>query len=230
MQRALRNIASLWSTDMECESKSPAQIDLSHELSSGFAVRCIRRKAKQLVGRAGLTNSDRDDLEQDLTVKLLEAFSKFDPDIADWKAFVKTVVERHAANLLREQRAEKRSASRQSSLHTIVDHDEFGIPTTLGDSFTEHEHDARTGADSRGDIDLLELREDVATVIASLPEDLREICDRLKHDGARQVARDLNMPQTTICRRIETIREHFEAAGFDFFSAATGSIDAAPGS
>lgn len=203
---------------MERENKSPAQIDLNHELSNGFAIRCIRRKAKQLVGRAGLTNSDREDLEQDLTIKLLEAYPKFDPDVAEWKAFVKTVVERYAVNLVRDPRAAKRAPGRHSSLHTIVDHDECGLPITLGDSFTEHQHDARTGTVSRTDAERFELSEDMATVIGQLPEELQDLCERLKHDNVNQVARDLNVPHTYLWRRIQKIRQHFEDAGLNFSS------------
>ena len=36
-----------------------------------YAVRLIKHKARQLIGSAGFTESDRDDLEQDLMLDLL---------------------------------------------------------------------------------------------------------------------------------------------------------------
>ena len=39
----------------------PEDIDIEHELSEGFAAQLIRRKARQLIGIAGFTPSDRND-------------------------------------------------------------------------------------------------------------------------------------------------------------------------
>ena len=61
----------------------------------------IRRKVKQLIGVAGFTKQDREDLEQELFARVLQSPPKFDPDQARSNKFVTTVVERYVANILR---------------------------------------------------------------------------------------------------------------------------------
>ena len=88
-------------TDAAFEELAAAQgVDLTQELTTGFAARLIRRKAKQIVGKAYLTPSDRPEVEHILTMRLLERLSKFDPEKAHWNAFVTVVIEKHVATVL----------------------------------------------------------------------------------------------------------------------------------
>ena len=67
----------------------------------------IRRKINQLVRRSGFSQQERDDLEQDLLVRVLQSLPKFDPDQAHRNKFITTVVERYVANILRDRSAGK---------------------------------------------------------------------------------------------------------------------------
>ena len=135
-------------------SASPKQLD-------AFAARLIRRKARQLVGRAGFTRSDRDDIEQELALKLLKQLSAFDPGEAHWHVFVTTVVERYAASLLRDKRAEKRDHRRATSLHVLIETGDNG-PVELAETVGRREQDARLGRDPRSDEERAQLAGDVA--------------------------------------------------------------------
>ncbi|MCX7701853.1 MAG: hypothetical protein N2039_13325, partial [Gemmataceae bacterium] len=73
---------------------------MSHDhdiLFDRFTQGLIRRKVRQLVGRDGFTAQDRDDLEQELRLRLLQNLSQFDPDQAHRNVFVTSVVERAVA-------------------------------------------------------------------------------------------------------------------------------------
>jgi RNA polymerase sigma factor (sigma-70 family) len=188
-------------------SPCPAETNLDD-----FAARLIRRKARQLVGMAGFTSSDRDDIEQELVLKLLKHRPAFDPAQSHWYAFVTTVVERHAATLLRNRRVERREHRRAVSLHVIVE-DPVNGPSELGDTVSRREQDNRLSRSSRSDLDLAELCHDVAAVLAGLPPLWREACERLKHDSVSQVARDLGIPRTTLSSLVGRLRRHFEPAG-----------------
>jgi RNA polymerase sigma-70 factor (ECF subfamily) len=177
-----------------------------------FASRLIRKKARQLVGRAGFTRSDQDDLEQELALKLLKHRAAFDPAQSHWYAFVTTVVERHAATLLRNKQVEKRDHTRATSLHIIVE-DPVNGPSALADTIGQRELDARRGRSSRSDLELAELVQDVAAVLASLPPEWREACERLKRGSVARAARDLGLPRTTLSSLLRRLRERFEAAG-----------------
>jgi len=118
--------------DARSDSRSPAQIaagngiDVGRELTKGFAAGLIREKAKQIARRAGFSKSDVDDLQQQLIGHVLENLAGFDPAQGHFNVFVKTVVERYTANILRDARAAKRDRRETCSLSMIVDEDEYG--------------------------------------------------------------------------------------------------------
>src|SRR5262249_42598198 len=57
-----------------------------------FARRLIRRKARQLVGRAGLRFQDVPDIEHEIAVRLLQGLRWFDPNRAPRDPFVTHLV------------------------------------------------------------------------------------------------------------------------------------------
>src|SRR5262249_7843035 len=69
-----------------------------------FARGIIRRKVRLLVSRAGFTKQDRQDLEQELVLRLLQSLDLFDPEQAHPNVFITTVIERAVAMILRERR------------------------------------------------------------------------------------------------------------------------------
>lgn len=50
-----------------------------HEHGDDYATWLIQQKADQLIGRYGFTKSDREDIEQELTLALLERWDQYDP-------------------------------------------------------------------------------------------------------------------------------------------------------
>lgn len=152
------------------------------------AADAIRRKARQLVGKAGLKPQDVPDLEQELALDLLTRASAYnrrrqpDPD-----AFVRMVVCRAAAKLLRDRRAAKRDPARVGSL----DRHEVAAPEA-------------------GDGSLVW---DVAEARAGLPAELAVIARHLGDEPLAAVAARIGIPRTTLYSRLETIRQHFAARG-----------------
>ncbi|MBP3954763.1 sigma-70 family RNA polymerase sigma factor [Gemmata sp. G18] len=71
--------------------------------------RIIRHKANRMIGRAGLQPQDREDLEHDLVVRVLEQRERFAPARGTWAAFVWRVVERAGDNVLRARGRTKRA-------------------------------------------------------------------------------------------------------------------------
>jgi len=55
-----------------------------------YAVKLIKHKARQLVGRAGFVDADRHDLEQDMVIDLLRRLPRFDPTLASASAPVRS--------------------------------------------------------------------------------------------------------------------------------------------
>lgn len=195
----------------------------SRPLIDDFAARLIRRKARQLVGQAGFTRSDMDDIEQELVLKLLKHRSAYDPAQSHWHAFVTTVVERHTATILRNKRMEKRDHTRVCSLSIIVD-DPINGPYELAQTIGRSELDRRLGLATRLDHDLAQLIQDLATVLADLPPAWREACERLKNDSISKVARDMGLPRSTLAYLLRCLRERFEAAGLADYLKSDSSV------
>jgi RNA polymerase sigma factor (sigma-70 family) len=183
-----------------------------HERIRCFAERYVRRKAQQMSRRPGFTDADREDLAQELFLLLLRRRAAFDPAKAHAHAFTATVVERGAASLLRDRRAEKRDARRVTSLHQFVDTDGGGrveIAAAVG----RREYDARRGQYPRGEEELAQLASDLADVLATLPPDLRHLAEQLQTKSLAEVARAQGVQRTTLYEQVRRLRRRFERAG-----------------
>jgi RNA polymerase sigma-70 factor, ECF subfamily len=208
--RTLRQ--SSWPTSVpRGREELPVHDDLDARLDR-FARGIIRNKARQLIGQAGFTPSDREDIEQSLTLHLLQRLDAFDPTRRHRNVFVTTVIERRVANLLRDRKAALRDPSRVVSLDapgTTTD----GSPTSLADGVKQADHDARHLRRSRDEHELAQLALDLATVMEKWPEDLRDLAQRLMSKSTAEVARDLQVPRTTLYESIKEIRRRFDDAG-----------------
>ena len=151
-----------------------------------------------MVGHAGIKKQDRDDLVQELMLRLLQSLRLFDAAQADRKSFVTAVVERNAAKILRDRRAKKRDGGRIDWLDVLLE--------ALDEEPTDLAIDDRAAGQA-------DLAIDVADLLARLPAGLRDLAERLKTQTLSQVAREMGVPRSTLQRRVARLRRHFEEAG-----------------
>ena len=177
-----------------------------------FEFGIVKRKVRQIIGRAGYTRQDREDLEQELLARLLQGLKSFDPDVAHRKSFVTAIVERAVANILRNARAEKRDHRRISSLQLLVEVTDDG-PTELAETIGDREYNRLRCRDPRSDEELSQLNTDLADVVAVLPEELRTLAERLKTQSISAIAREIGVPRTTLNGAVRHLRQRFEQAG-----------------
>jgi RNA polymerase sigma-70 factor (ECF subfamily) len=182
------------------------------ELFDDRALKLIRERVKRLIGRHGFTASDRDDLEQDMALHLLECLRRQQQPIDAPEGFFRKVIADYAVSLVRRRKAEKRDHRRQSSLHEKV-LDEDGEYVERARTIPEDHVQSRLQTAPRSRLDEVELVHDVAAVLAKLPPELRDLCERLKHHSITEVARQLGVPRTTLHDAIRRLRQHFEEAG-----------------
>jgi RNA polymerase sigma factor (sigma-70 family) len=192
------------------------------ELLFPVAARLIRWKARQLAGKPGFIRSDQADIEQELTLKFLNSAASFEPERGRWKGFVTKVVERHAASLLRNSRAKKRAHRRITSLNSPVQAGS-DIPTTLADSITDRDQDARRGRRPRSEEQISRLAFDLAEVLERLPPKLRDLAERLKTQSIAEAARTLGVPRTTVNGWVSQLRRRFEKAGLRAYMESSSS-------
>ncbi len=157
--------------------------DDSNEKINRFAHGIIRRKTNQLIGQAGIRKQDRVDIQQELTLRLLQRWPYFNPNRAHRNVFTTTVIERFVATILRDKRAQKRDDRRVASLNVTVNIGE-DEPAELGDTVSQRELDAQRGRSPRGDEELTQLRQDLAEIIARTAQQA-EGAGRAAEDGDR---------------------------------------------
>lgn len=177
-----------------------------------FEFGIIRRKVRQLVGCHGFRDQDREQLEQELISRLLQGLKSFDPQQAHRNAFATTIVERSVATIIRHKRAEKRDHRRVCSLNAPLGN----CNTELGATIGQDNLDSRRCRQSRSATELSDLANDVAELIASLPPDLRQLAEALKHKPIATVAREMGIPRTSLRERVLELRARFEAADMRF--------------
>lgn len=188
------------------------------ELFDDLAMKLIKERVKQMIGRNGFTPSDREDLEQEFALHLLKRLRELKEPPQDRQGFLRRVISRYAISLIRRGEAQKRDHRRVSSLSArVVDCD--GQRVEMARTIPEDHVRSRLGVAPSSRLDDLELAHDVAAVLAKLPPDLRDLCERLKDYSVAEVARQLGVPRRTLRDTISRLRRHFEEAGLrDYLS------------
>ena len=188
-------------------------VDNSDDGIDPYAAGLIRFKARRLVGKAGFTASDREDIEQELRLDLLRRLPKYNPKRAQRNTFIARVVEHRLASLIEAQKAGIRDYRRcRCSLNECFE-DADGRSVERVDTFDQEDYLLRTGAQSRPSEELNRLAIDVAAVLETLPPELRELCRRLKAETVTEISRDTGVPRGTIYESIKKLRGIFEDAG-----------------
>ncbi len=170
----------------------------------GYASRLIKFKARQLSRRAGFSACDREDIEQDLTLDLLERLPRYDPAKASLNTFVARIVDHKVVSILRFQQAAKRNRGREDcSLNDPV-------RDTDGRLVDRHQ---TTPEAANVPQQLRELEHDVAELLADLPELQRAIALGLGTGTVNAVSIDLGLSRSAVKRQIAAMRARFEDVG-----------------
>jgi RNA polymerase sigma-70 factor (ECF subfamily) len=165
-----------------------------------FATRYARRKANQLVGHFGYRKSDRADIAQELLLDLVRRWPNYDPQRGEPQVFIRRVIWARVSTLIEEKRALKRQFDYQAG----------SINDGAADEVTTN---FRTGLPRRIEQECVDLASDVAAVLDQLPDDLRELCERLQTQSLSQISRELEIPRSTLDDRLKKLRRTFEDAG-----------------
>ncbi len=184
-----------------------------------FALDMVNIKAAELVGKAGFTADDFEDIRQDMLLDLLERLAKYDPSKSDFKLFVTCVIDRKGQNLIRYRESEMRDYRREDcSLNEEVMVADSEEPVQRLATIDQDDQDIRTGKYGRPAEERTQLRLDIEAVLASLPRELRKAAELLQTQTITQVARELAVPRTTLYdKHLPLLREAFTAKGLKFY-------------
>ena len=191
------------------QTQDPAQ--LAH---NEYARTRIRVAVQRLGRRLKLSRADREDVEQDLWVNLLEQAQNFDPERGAINTFIDRVVNSAAASLVRGREREMRADGfHAQSLDSIAD-DSSCKKRTLRSSLSPEDGARRKGRTPMSDIDQLEQLEALDSALANMPSELRDMCEQLMAGTTpTTLARQFGISRRQMRRRLEEARVFFEAAG-----------------
>ena len=172
----------------------------------------IHHKARQLIGTAGFTRDDVEDLEQEMRLDLLERLPKFDPNKATYNTFMSRLVERKISNLIRHRTQEIRDfRCEEGSVHDVVECGDKKVECI--ETVTQDEQDFRLGRHIHSTKAHQDLKLDISLVLSTLTPELRKLAELLKTMSITEVARKLGIPRSTLYDRITRLRGIFEDMG-----------------
>jgi RNA polymerase sigma-70 factor (ECF subfamily) len=187
------------------------------DVLNGYAFDTIRIKAKKLIGKAGFTWDDLDDIKQDITLDLLQRLPKHDPEKASLNTFINDVVDNKIARMIEAQNAEMRDFRIESgSLNELVE-DLDGTPVELIYEIKDEDLPWNRGSCEISDFNYFELNDDIVKALLELPPQFREMCQRLMKDNIFVVAKEMGIPRASMYYHLKIIREHFEKSGLKIF-------------
>lgn len=195
-----------------------------HAVLDAEVEKAVFHCARSLVGQAGITRSDIEDVEQELRMELLVYLPRFDPKKGKRTTLVARILKHKAVGLIRHRLAGTRAvASEQRSLDEEIRTPDG--PLSLGDIVTDADRVRRLGNKTVSDQDRVCLEMDLAHIIATLPAELRVLCEEIKHKSFRQIARERGVGKNCVRRRVAKIRRHFRTFGLQEYLAdqRTGS-------
>ena len=182
--------------------------------SDKYAQDLIRRKARQLIGRCGFTEDDREDLEQEMIMDLLERQSKFDNRKGCGATFMCRIVDHKISTIIRHRRQQKRDYRRQVCSRDDPIPIEGRATITRGAGISQDEYDLRMGIHSRPAEERQDLCVDVSLVVSRLPPDLQHLAEKLKTHSITEVAREQGIPRSTLYSGgLAKLRRAFEDKG-----------------
>jgi len=179
-----------------------------------YAVQLIKYKARQLVGRAGFTKDDREDIEGDLTLDLLRRLRKFDPSRASFHTFVDRVVNHGVARLIERREAPMRDYRRcTSSLNDRIEDNE-GKHVERGDLVDQDTYLESIGRPTMPLADRVALRVDLERVLATLTPEMRDLwARRAEGQTFTEISRETGIPRGTLYDRMKELKRLAEDAG-----------------
>ena len=185
---------------------------INQKLTAAETRQLILWKAHRIVATAGLHTDYLDEVIGSLFESLVRDSKAYDPQLGEWPPFAERSLQFAAKNLLRHWFAGKRQYGKTVNLHFTVQLDDVG-PIELAQLITRRELEARTGAVSRSDVELSDLRLDISEFKNSLSPSFRELADALGQETILEISRRTGLPRSTLYGYLEVLRRAAEDRG-----------------
>ncbi len=173
-----------------------------------YASTAIKKRARQLVGHAGLTYFDIDDISQELWLELIRIMPQHDPSRASAQTFIHRVIDSAAAKLIRHRRAACRDYNKTHLTMDEVTTDSSGRKVRRSSLLTEKGYRRAFHREGLSLSEHAELSVDIADAVEQLPDDLRALCETLRRDAPLAAACAHGISRSTCHNRRVLLRKH----------------------
>ena len=164
------------------------------DVEAPFVINAVRAKTRNLKAHVCFADTASDDIEADLFVHLWEAGLTLPPEQFAEQAFIQTILNRKAVDLLRRQMSGKEVARRDTeSLDVVLGADEDGISQTAADVLP---------SSSPSIVDEVGFQIDFSERLSSLPDEIRMVVEKMR-DGYNHaaIAREMNLSRKAFHRK-----------------------------
>ncbi|MCL2640332.1 MAG: hypothetical protein FWD53_05760 [Phycisphaerales bacterium] len=178
-------------------------------------------KAKQAVRRVPSLGEVKD-VQQDLQLDVLQRLPNFDGERAGIETFISRVIDNKVASLIDEfRRAWRSGEGKVSSLDDWVldeDEEEDATWTRRDAAIDAGRLRAHLGVEERRSAqEMVDLKSDVAAVMATLTPELRELCVLMQTQTPQEIVRQTGKAWAVLYKQIAEIREAFQEAQLDLY-------------
>lgn len=178
-----------------------------------YAVYLISYKIGRIIGILGFTSDDREDLEQDLILHLLENWPQFDSERGSVKTFINCVLNNRIRHIMASRKTQKAGFGKWTvSLDEKIENED-GCGVMRIDTMDREEYMLRVGSIRQPAFDECELRMDVERIISQLSPELKDLCERLMSQNVTEVSEETGIPRHRLYPSIRKLRCIFEEAG-----------------
>lgn len=180
----------------------------------GYARNVIRYKARKLIGKYGFACDDYEDLTQEMTLDLLTRLPRFNAARTSMNTFVSRLVDNKVSTIIRHRKQEKRDFRREAwSLNETIENEE-GQNIERGHAVSQDQYDLRMGNRTQTEAERLDMRVDIALVVATLPPNLQQLAEDLMTFSIAEAASKWGIPRSTLYEKgIAPLRKVFEDRG-----------------
>ena len=180
-----------------------------------YAKNLIEFKARQLSRRRGMGQADREEIQQELWLAVVNQADHFDPARASLDTFIDRVVNTAVAMILRDRERQKRANGFQAVSLDAVSKDDDRSKQPLAAKITEDDHHRRLGTERRDECADREQAEAVATALGHMPPEVNNVCRRVMGGSISSAADELKTSRRQIRKSLAEARPHVESAGID---------------
>lgn len=173
-----------------------------------YAAFFVSFKVKTLIRTPFFNFDDYEDLEQELMLAYLLAEPLYDSSKGHYKAYVKSVINNRARNIILEAERQKRwSGQKEVSLSSrIGNREDAGELIEL----IADEDWLGSGCFSSYSMEALEIELDAERLVEQMPEDIRDTYELLKNCSITEAAELMGISRTTLSSRAQKLKKYLQ--------------------